>query len=354
MGEIPPERIELMADMSLAANRPLNWNLLGSLSPVAVYQQQLTACDRAAERGATVKALALPDLLRMRANRLLDTLPGWREVIDLSDDDRRVALKDPAVRQRLRDGVQQAAAQGMTVVSQWDLVEIAAPGGGPGAEHAGRTIAEVAHELGVEPIEVLLDVVLPDALPLTVVFPSLVPALGTSEQGWQVRAAVWQDDRVVLGGRTRAPTSMSCATPTIRQSSSATWSAAGSCSPSRTQYECSLRYPPVSTACASGAGSLWMARRPRGLRPRAVGSAPAEPRHDLPGGALRLYAESIGVEHVLVAGCEVVERGRFTDALPGTLLRSGVDTDTVTVPGGSREPGPAPAHQPSREGSDLT
>ena len=57
MGEIPPDRIELMTDMSLAANRPLNWNLLGSLSPTEVYEQQLTSCDRATEQGAQVVAL---------------------------------------------------------------------------------------------------------------------------------------------------------------------------------------------------------------------------------------------------------------------------------------------------------
>ena len=51
MGEIPSDRAELMAEMSLAADRPLNWNLLGSLSPTEVYEQQLTSCDLAATKG---------------------------------------------------------------------------------------------------------------------------------------------------------------------------------------------------------------------------------------------------------------------------------------------------------------
>ena len=56
-----PDRIELMADMSLAADRPLNWNLLGSLSPTEIYEQQLTSCDRADRRRArTVVALDAP------------------------------------------------------------------------------------------------------------------------------------------------------------------------------------------------------------------------------------------------------------------------------------------------------
>ena len=62
-----------------------------------------------------------------------------------------------------------------------------------------------------------------------------------------------------------------------------------------------------------------------------VASGPTIARHDLPGGGERLYAESIGVEHVFVNGTEIVTDGVLTGERGGTALRSGRDTDTVTV-----------------------
>ena len=64
--------------------------------------------------------------------------------------------------------------------------------------------------------------------------------------------------------------------------------------------------------------------------PAIVDSGPSVARHDLPGGGERLFAESVGVAHVLVGGTEIVRDGTLLDALPGRILRSGRDTDTIT------------------------
>jgi N-acyl-D-aspartate/D-glutamate deacylase len=324
MGEISDERIALMTDMSLAADRPLNWNLLGSASPTPVFEQQLTSADHAAAHGAHVVALALPDVMRLRSSRMLQGMPGWGEVIALPDAERRAALQDDAVRDRLREGLDAASAQGVAGMMQWDLVELP----------DGRSVASVAAERGTDPVDVLLDVVVPDDVPLTTVFPSLVPPMGVTDESWQARSAVWHDERVVLGG-----------------------SDAGA----HVDIMCHANYPSVvlgelvrrrglftleeAVHEMTGVPAALFGLRDRGVvaegahadlvlfDPETIASEPAEERHDLPGGALRLYAGAVGIEQVIVGGETIVEHGGLTGAQPGTLLRSGVDTDTVTVPG---------------------
>ena len=65
-----------------------------------------------------------------------------------------------------------------------------------------------------------------------------------------------------------------------------------------------------------------------------IAPGPLQTRSDLPANAARLYAEPEGIEHVFVNGTEIVSGKNFTGAQPGTVLRSGRDTETVEIPGG--------------------
>jgi N-acyl-D-aspartate/D-glutamate deacylase len=332
VGPIAPERMHLMADMSLAADRPLNWNLLGSLAGTEIYEDQLVASDIAAQKGAHVVALTLPDMMRMRASAMLDTLPGWREVTALDADARRAAIADPATRAALRAGAEQGVNQKLGVLSDWTLMEVAPTGDAALDEWVGRSLPEIADARGTDIVDVLIDVILPDRLPLSMVLPSLTPTLGRSDEGWAARVAVWKDSRVVLGG-----------------------SDAGA----HLDLMCHANYPSVvlgevvrdrgllsleeAVRMMSEVPSRLYGLRDRGrvaegyvadlvlFDPDTVASEPAQVRHDLPGGGERLFASATGIDRVLVAGVEVVVDGEVTAARPGTALRSGRDTETVTL-----------------------
>jgi N-acyl-D-aspartate/D-glutamate deacylase len=328
VGPIPEDRMELMADMSLAADRSLNWNLLGSLASEEIYDQQLRASDVAARRGAHVIALTLPDLMRMRSSNLLRTLPGWKDVLEMDDAGRRAAVADPQIRARLRSGAQKVAEKAIGVLSDFRLMEVA----DAESSWVGRSLEEIAAALGSDVIDVLIDVVLVENLTLFLVLPSLTPSLGRSDEGWRVRASVWKDERVMLGG-----------------------SDAGA----HVDLMCHGNYPTIVLGEAvrdRGLLSLeeaieMMTDRPArhyGLRhrgriaegwhadlvvfdPAEIGSEPTTIRRDLPGGGERLHAASRGVAHVFVSGREVLTDGTVTDERPGRVLRSGRDTDTVSL-----------------------
>ncbi|HET9730836.1 MAG TPA: amidohydrolase family protein, partial [Acidimicrobiia bacterium] len=63
------DEVEMMSAMSIAADRPLNWNVLG-VAAGGNHEHQLEAGTKAAQRGARVVALTLPQGMRIRLSFL--------------------------------------------------------------------------------------------------------------------------------------------------------------------------------------------------------------------------------------------------------------------------------------------
>ena len=350
VGPFSDEHMDLMADMSLAADRPLNWNVLVAANARSAddVAQRLSASDRAAERGARVLALSVPDLMRIRlcflTGFLLDTFPGWAKVMTLPADEKLAALADPDVRGRLLDGVNSPEAGPFARIAQWHRMTIEEAFTDETKRHEGRLVGEVAEEQGKEPFDALLDIVVEDGL-RTVILP---PQSGDDEESWALRAQTWRDPRVILGASDAGAHLDFIATFNY------TTALLGDSVRDRglmglEEAVHKLTDEPARLYGLTGRGRLaegWVADIVV-FDPERIAPGPVGMRADLPAGAARLYSEPEGVEHVLVNGVEIVGPGAtFTDARPGTLLRSGRDTETVSLQTGSSSLG-----APSASGS---
>ena len=249
------------------------------------------------------------------------------------DWERRAAVQDPDVRARLTDAIERAARPSSPPSAAGTSSRSPRHGHPETEALVGLTVEEAAARRGTTPIDLLLDVVVPEQLPLTVMLPTLVPSLGASDEGWRARAAIWGDSRVMLGGSDAgAHLDLMCHAnyPTVVLGDVGAHAAPAPAGGSRPADDRRTGAP--AAACATGAAS------PRAPTPTSscstlqrIASGPAIARHDLPGGGERLYAESVGVDHVFVNGTEIVTGGELTGEAGGTVLRSGRDTETVTV-----------------------
>jgi N-acyl-D-aspartate/D-glutamate deacylase len=328
------EEVDLMATLSLLAGRPANWNVLGvSAMNLDTVEHQLAASSEAERRGAVLKALTLPHTMQIRLSfehgAILDGLPGWRELFAVDANERMRRLSNPEERRRLDEGARSPEAGILGALANWANLVVDETFAPATAAYEGRSVGEVARERGEEPFDTLAHIVVADQLRT-----GLRPPMRASEEDWKARATVWRDPRAIVGGSDAgahldtmcgAIYSTSLLGDGVRARQLLSWEEAV-----RLLTEVPARFYGIRDRGRIAEG--WWADLVV-FDPDRIGHGPERTRDDLPGGASRLYAEAEGIEHVIVNGTEIVRSGEFTGETPGALLRSGVDTDTVTIPG---------------------
>jgi N-acyl-D-aspartate/D-glutamate deacylase len=318
--------VELMAEMSVAAKSQLNWNVLTvNAANVDEGRVKLAASDVASARGGKVVALTVPMTLSIRlcfaSGFILDAVPGWEGAMLLPHADKRAALADPVERERL--GVLAAGKHHLRHMTNWAKMTIHYTVAPENAGFVGRTIGEIALERGQSAWDALCDIALADDLMTSFG----MPPVETPDDDWKARVEIWRDPRAVVGA------SDAGAHLDMFLSSHYATAMLGEAVVKRQLLDMEEAIHYLTAVPADLYGLVGRGRLVEGayadlvvLDETRVASNEITMRADLPSGATRLYADATGIDHVICNGVEIVCHGEFTDARPGTILRSGRDT----------------------------
>jgi N-acyl-D-aspartate/D-glutamate deacylase len=320
-----------MIAMSKAAQRPINWNVLVvTAARASAVETDLAVSDRAAVDGARIIALENPARKMSRRSFAtsfgFNTIPNWGPVFALPLAERVQALEDVDVRRRLRAGLTEAPERfpGMLDFAGY-TVEMTPSAANAGL--AGRLVKDIAQERGADWFDTLLDIVIADDFRTTV-----TREMGSDQASLTLQAQVWRDQRVVLGA-SDAGAHLDMLTGFVYTTDLLGYSVRD-----RQLLTTEEAVRLITDVPARLYGLQYRGRVEVGgfadlvvFDPDTVGPDSVVTREDLPGGASRLYAKALGVEHVFVNGTEIVRTGEYTGDRPGQVLRSGIDTGGVHV-----------------------
>ena len=334
MNGFSDEEVELMAEMSLRAKRPLNWNVLtvDSARPDD-YKNQINACERVAEKGGRAMALTMPILVGMTMHFhsycALYKLPGWDEIMTLPHEDKKQKLADPAVRKLLEENAASPEAGVFSRLAGWGKYRIGETFSKENQGLDGRLVSDIARERGARDFYTLLDIVLADDLK-TVLWPG---PTDDDPASWLMRQTVWEHEEVMIGGSDAGAhldrmAGASYPTEWIRD-----------CLSGRKLTSVEKAIEHMTDVPARFFGLVNRGRIEKDFHadlvvfdPERIDAQELKILNDLPGESPRLYAGSEGVEKVFVNGVLTVDSGKPTEVLSGVILRSGSHTVTNKIP----------------------
>jgi N-acyl-D-aspartate/D-glutamate deacylase len=325
--------LELLSGMSATANRVLNWNLLVvDANAEGRLDRQMALSRRARVVGGRVVALMMPTIVPMNMSFgnycALWLMPGWGPIMKLPVGERMHALGNVENRRMMVARANSDEAGMFRRLADFGGYVIGDTFSEANRGLSGRVVRDIARERNADPFDTLVEIVTEDNLQ-TVLWPS---APDDDAPHWALRQSLWDDPDVLLGGSDAgAHLDRMCggSYPTqfladmIRGRRSMSLEHAVQLLTEKPARMFGLR--DRGSISVGALGDLVV------FDPDSIDAAPARLVRDLPGGSARMTADARGIAHIFVNGVETVTDGSVTGALPGTVLRSGRDTVTVTA-----------------------
>ncbi|MFE0401654.1 amidohydrolase family protein [Streptomyces nigra] len=325
--------IDLLVEMSAAAGRPLNWNVLTVDAAVPErVPRQLLASERARKAGGRIVALTMPILTPMNMSLgtfcALNLIPGWGPILGLPVPERIAKLRDPDVRAEMLRRAASKEAGVFRRLADFGRYVIGDTYSEANRGLTGRVVRDIAAERGQDPFACLVEICADDEL-RTVLWP--MPP-DNDPASWTLRAQTWQHEDVLLGGSDAgAHLDRMCGAPYTTRF-------LGDCLRGRKLVPLEQAVRMLTDDPARLFGLRERGRVQEGFHadlvlfdPERIAAGTATLVHDLPGDSPRLDSKALGVHAVWVNGVEAIRDDTVTGAVPGRVLRSGRDTRTVST-----------------------
>lgn len=325
--------IDLFVEMSAAAGRPLNWNVLTVDASVPErVPRQLLASERARKAGGRIVALTMPILTPMNMSLgtfcALNLIPGWGPVLGLPVPERIAKLRDPDVRAEMLRRADSKEAGVFRRLADFGRYVIGDTYSEANRGLSGRVVRDIAGERGQDAFHCLVEICAADDL-RTVLWP--MPT-DNDPASWALRAETWQHEDVLLGGSDAgAHLDRMCGAPYTTRF-------IGDCLRGRKLATLEQAVKMLTDDPARLFGLRERGRIQEGFHadlvlfdPERIAAGTATLVHDLPGDSPRLDSKALGIRAVWVNGVEAIRDDVVSGAVPGKVLRSGRDTRTVAT-----------------------
>ncbi|WP_199550918.1 amidohydrolase family protein [Streptomyces sp. N35] len=333
LDQFSDEEIDLFVDMTAAAGRPLNWNVLTIDASVPErVPRQLVPSERARKAGGRIVALTMPILAPMNMSLgtfcALNLIPGWGEVLALPVPERIEKLRDPGVRAEMLKRADSKEAGVFRRLANFGRYVIGDTYSKENEGLTGRIVNDIAAERGQDAFQCLVEICANDEM-RTVLWP--MPT-DNDPDSWELRKQAWEHEDIMLGGSDAgAHLDRMCGAPYTTRF-------LGDCLRGRKLTSLEKAVKMLTDDPAQLFGLIDRGRIQEGyfadlvlFDPEKIDAGKATLVHDLPGDSPRLDSKALGINAVWVNGVEAIREDVVTGAVPGKVLRSGQDTRTVST-----------------------
>ena len=319
-----PERLRdyhvRLRDLAVETGRPITWGLFSRREEPDLWRTYLALLDETAARGgrmfAQVHSRALTIVLSFKTTLPFDRLPVWRELRVLPLEQQTLRLRDAELRRRLveaareRDERRPIGAEARPASYEWIFVMDT-----PEGPH--RSVAAVARERGIDPVEAIIDLALEKDLDRFYLQP-------IANENQEHALELMKHPRTVVTFSDSGAHVSQIMDASLQTHLLSYWVRAKQAL-ALEQAVRMLSFEPATHWGFTDRGLVreGMAADLLVFDPETIAPEMPEVVRDLPAGARRLTQRARGIAATVVNGEIVLRDGKPTGALPGQLLRAG-------------------------------